>query len=58
VNHDYRGYPKFSLNQVEKIRASILHIDKKKAFYSGIKFVDTCFYDHWQVSKYDTSLPM
>lgn len=55
VKQDYRGYQKFSLEQAEQIRHSILIFEKNNFFYEGVKFIEPCSFTNIKISKYDTS---
>ena len=54
VKHDYKGRQKFSLQQAESIRRSVLEIRKNTFSYSKIKFVKNCFFSGWKMTAYDT----
>ena len=54
VKHEYKGRQKFSLQQAESIRRSILEIRKNTFSYSNVKFVNRCFFSGWKMTAYDT----
>lgn len=56
VKSDYRGYQKYNFEQAEKIRQSVLNIERHRLYYSGIEFIEPCNYSHFNISNFDTSL--
>jgi hypothetical protein len=52
VKHDYRGLEKFSGQQADAIRRSILHIEKHRYYFKNINFIKTCEFYRWKVTNY------
>jgi hypothetical protein len=43
-SHIYRGVGRYGEKEVDAIKTSFLNFEKNKIYFSGIKFIDTCFY--------------
>lgn len=56
VKHDYRGRQKFSLQQANLIRSSVLTIEQNTFNYSKAQFIKSCNFYTWKKSPYDTTV--
>jgi hypothetical protein len=44
VSHLYRGVGRYGQEEVVAIKTSVLNFEKNKIYFSGVTFIDTCFY--------------
>ena len=44
VSHLYRGVGRYGQEEVVTIKTSFLNFEKNKIYFSGVTFIDTCFY--------------
>src|ERR1700722_397022 len=53
IKHDYRGIEKFTFQQAEEIRKSVLHIEATTYYFKHITFITKCPFYAWRLKPYE-----